>query len=129
MAHYQSVLIKNIAFNSIILLLCVVCCIAGIIVTKKCNLEKIIYFLCIGLILFSLVFAGKHIVECSLDLYYNSFETYIGMCNSPARDTLVLYDEDHTKLLSAVSSPAGENKLYVVYSMRSKIAVEVVTIE
>lgn len=129
MDNYQSILITHIVSIAIILLIFIVACIILIIVTKKLGLEKFYYFLAFALILFSLIFAGIHLLNCSLDLYYDSYETYTGMCNSPARDTLILYDEDGTKLISLVSSPSGENNLYVVYSRRSKIALEVKKID
>ena len=129
MNNYQSILIKHIVSIAIILLIFIVACIVLIIITKKLNLEKFYYFLALALILFSLIFAGIHLLNCSLDLYYDSYETYTGICNSPARDTLILYDKDNTKLTSLASSPSGENNLRVVYSRRSKLALEVKTID
>lgn len=129
MNHYQSILVKYIAFTSIALLAGIIICIIGIVVTKKLRLEKFFYFLTIALMIFFMIIAIPNLVNCSLDLYYSSYETYEGMCNSPARDTLTLYDENQTKLFSAVSSPSGENQLHVVYSKRSKIALEVVTVD
>ena len=129
MNNYQSILIKHIVSIATILLIFIVACIVLIIITKKLNLEKFYYFLALAFILFSLIFAGIHLLNCSLDLYYDSYETYTGMCNSPARDTLILYDTDKTKLTSLASSPSGENTLRVVYSRRSKLALEVKTID
>jgi amino acid permease len=127
--HYQSILLKNIVFTGMALILGVAICVVGIVVTKKLQLEKIYYFLAGALIVVFIFFAVPHLLKCSLDLRDGSYETYTGMCNSPSRDTLILYDEDQTKLLSAVSSPSGENQLYVVYSQRSKIALEVVKLD
>ena len=129
MNNYQSILIKHIVSIAIILLIFIVACIVLIIITKKLNLEKFNYFLAFALILFSLIFAGTHLLNCSLDLYSNSYETYTGMCNSPARDTLILYDKNNTKLTSLASSPAGENNLRVVYARRSKLALDVEKID
>ena len=127
--HYQSILSKNIVFTAIALILGIAICVIGIVITKKLQLEKIYYFLAFALIITFVILAIPHLIKCSLDLCYGSYETYTGMCNSPSRDTLILYDEDQTKLLSAVSSPSGENQLYVVYSQRSKIALEVVKLD
>ena len=129
MNNYQSILIKHIVSIAIILLIFIVACIVLIIITKKLNLENFYYFLAFALILFSLIFAGTHLLNCSLDLYYNSYETYTGTCNSPARDTLILYDKNNTKLTSLASSPAGENNLRVVYARRSKLALDVEKID
>ena len=127
--HYQSILLKNILFTGIALILGIVVCVVGIVVTKKMQLEKIYYFLAVALMAVFIIFAVPHVIRCSLDLNDRAYETYTGMCDSPSRDTLILYDDNQTKLLSAVSSPSGKNHLYVVYSRRSKIAVEVVKID
>ncbi len=115
MEKYQSVLIKHIAFTGSILFVFIMACIVLIVVTKKFKLEKFNYFIAIALIFFSLLFAGKHLVDCSYDLYYESYEIYTGMCSCPTRDTLILYNEERTKLLSLVSSPAGENELCGIF--------------
>ena len=123
MNDYRDVLIKELVFVSTIVIVVFVMCIVGFIVIRKLRLEKYLYILITALLILTLTIGGNHIFNVSLDLNYNSFETYIGKYSCPSRDTLILNERDNIKLYAAISLPNTSNNITIVYSRYSKIVV------
>ena len=98
-------------------------CIVGIILSKKLNLQKFISIICLVMPILALAWGGHNIVDLSLDLKYNSFETYVGNYSHPARDTLIIED-GVKKLFAAASVPNGKGTGTVIYSKRSEMVVD-----
>lgn len=144
---YQNVLLMEIIFVSILTFILIGALITAIIflirakkkhtkkVRKKKTIKKSFFYenlsLCIGLLLSSLVliYSGQYLFKCSLDLYDHSFVTYIGTCDHPERDTLILHNANKTKLYAFVSIPGTNEELVIIYSKRSKIVVGAYTLE
>ena len=90
---------------------------------KRLKLEQYLYILISILLLITLLFGGQHLVAISLDLHFESIETYVGTCEFPSRDTIVLNDKNKTRLYSAVSVPNTSDNITIMYFKRSKIVV------
>ena len=122
MKDYRDILIKDLISVSAIMTIIFVVCVVGFIIIRKLALEKYLNILISVFLIATIVFGGYHIVNVSLDLTYNSFETYAGKYSYPARDTVVL-DENNMKLYAAISLPNTSNDIMIIYSRRSKIVV------
>lgn len=123
MQEYRNVLIKELIFVSIIVAIAVIVCIVGFILIKKLALEKVLYIFLSVFLVITIVFGGGHILNLSLDLTYDSFETYTGEYKHPSRDTLILVEQDNMKLNALITIPDTPEDLTIVYSKRSKIVV------
>lgn len=121
MEMYQKVMLKEILSISFVLILLISLCVASFIVIKKMKLDRTLNIL-VGLILaLCLLVGGIHISKCFLDLSYNSFVSYEGVCEFPSRDTIVLNNGE--KLYAAISVPSSKKEITIVYAERSKIVV------
>lgn len=122
MEMYRNVLLKEIISMSVILVLVVIVCIGCFIIVAKMKLEKFLSVIAGAILVGALLFGGIHLTKCFLDLHFDSFVTYTGVCEFPARDTVVL--DSGEKLFAAISIPKSDNALTIIYAERSKIAVE-----
>ena len=121
MDAYRSVLLKEIISISAVLVIVVIVCISCFVVVSKMKLEKYLNIIASAILMGALLFGGIHLVNCCLDLYLGSFVTYTGVCEFPARDTVVI--DSGKKLFAAVSIPNTDDALTIIYAERSKIAV------
>lgn len=121
MEMYQNVLLKEIISVSVILVLVVIACIGCFLVVGKMKLEKLLNGIAGAILVGALLFGGVHLTKCFLDLHFDSFVTYTGVCEFPARDTVVL--DSGEKLFAAISIPDSDDTLTIIYTERSKIAV------
>ena len=123
MKYYRDILIKDLISVSDIMTIIFVVCVVGFIIIRKLALEKYLNILISVFLIATIVFGGYHIVNVSLDLTYNSFETYAGKYSCTARDTVVLDENNDMKLYAAISLPNTSNDITIIYSRRSKIVV------
>lgn len=121
MKMYQNVLLKEIISVSAILVLVVIACIGCFFIVSKMKLEKILSGIAGAILIGALLFGGMHLTKCFLDLHFDSFVIYTGVCEFPARDTVVL--DSGEKLFAAISIPASDDALTIIYAERSKIVV------
>ena len=123
MKDYRDILIKDLISVSAIMTIIFVVCVVGFIIIRKRALEKYLNIFISVFLFITIVFGGYHIVNVSLDLTYNSFETYAGKYSCPARDTVVLDENNDMKLYAAISLPDTSDDITIIYSRRSKIVV------
>ena len=123
MKDYRDILIEELISVSIIVIIIFIVCVIGFITIRKLDLEKYLYILISVFLITTFIIGGHHIFNISLDLTHNSFETYIGKCRFPARDTLILEDFDNKKLYAAISIPNTLDNITIIYSKHSRIVV------
>ena len=145
---YQKILLTEIIWISLQTLIVIACVVAIIVLLvhmykhgkKKRNkkkrkkstdyVEKSILWIALVLAVSGSIYGTHYLSNCLLDYHHDSYITYIGRCEQPDRDTLILCNADDKKLYGvAVSIPNSSEDIVVIYAKRSEIAVGVYTLE
>ncbi|MBQ8184561.1 MAG: hypothetical protein IJ036_02110 [Lachnospiraceae bacterium] len=124
MEEYQHILKTEIYAMAFLIILCVLFCIAAIIIIIKCELDKYMYLLVIvGLVL--LAISMNRAFDCMKDMNESLYVEYVGTYSYRGRDTVRLDDDKHTKLNAGYCNPTDDGKpRIIIYAKNTKIIVD-----
>ncbi len=125
MERFQRILCKELIFVGAIVFISIVASIVLLFMIKRLSLEKWLYWLVSIFLMLAVFVGGQRLLMVSLDLHFKSVETFVGSFQCPARDTVILNDDNRTKLFAAISVPSTSKECILTYSKRSKILVDI----